>query len=113
MNKEKLAELTGVILGDGHLHKKQNLLTITGSLEDFHYYQKVAGMIFGLFNKKPNIRRRNDRNSFYIMIYSKEMIELFSDLPSAIENRLDSYPLPHEKCRNPLRTINFCPAHHK
>ena len=35
---EKYAELLGVISGDGHVHKKENRITITGSDEDIYYY---------------------------------------------------------------------------
>lgn len=80
MDKGKLAELIGIILGDGHLHKKDNCLTITGSIEDYYYYQKISKIMFRLFNKKAKIRKRNDRNSFYIMIYSKEMMEFLTKI---------------------------------
>ena len=32
---ERVAELVGIILGDGHLHTRNNQITIVGSIEDF------------------------------------------------------------------------------
>lgn len=33
-SEENIAEVVGIILGDGHLHKKCNKITIVGSLEE-------------------------------------------------------------------------------
>lgn len=76
INKRKLAELIGIILGDGHLHKKANSITIVGSLDDFHYYESyVIPLIKSIFNVNPKLRKRNDRNAFYIDFNSKETME--------------------------------------
>lgn len=70
-----VAELVGIILGDGHIHTKNNLITIVGSLEDLNYYQERVTWLFqSLFNKTPSIRRRKDRNAYYLMIYSKPIL---------------------------------------
>tara|TARA_Y100000310_G_C20651562_1_gene799711 strand:- start:815 stop:1519 length:705 start_codon:yes stop_codon:yes gene_type:complete len=72
---EKLAELVGIILGDGHLHTKNNLITIVGSLEDLEYYKKRVIWLFqSLFNKTPSLKRRKDRNAYYLMVCSKEIM---------------------------------------
>ncbi|MBR9692213.1 hypothetical protein GOV06_05515 [Candidatus Woesearchaeota archaeon] len=73
---EDLAELIGIILGDGNLHKKYNLITIVGSLEDIHYYKnRVIPLIKSLFNINPKLRKRNDRNAYYIDFYSKDVMD--------------------------------------
>jgi len=75
---EKSAELIGVILGDGHIHTKSNLITITGSLEDLEYYQnRVTPLFESLFSQTPKLKRRRDRNSYYLMICSKEIFNFF------------------------------------
>lgn len=43
---EDIAEMIGIILGDGHLHTIYNLITIVGSLEDKQYYQKQVIKLF-------------------------------------------------------------------
>ncbi len=76
MNNKKLAEFIGIILGDGHLHKKQNTITIVGSLEDIHYYKKIVSpLIEELFDIKPTIKRRKDRNAYYIYFNSKKTMD--------------------------------------
>jgi len=35
---KELAELIGVILGDGHVHKISDTIVVTGSLDDYEYY---------------------------------------------------------------------------
>lgn len=75
---EKLAELVGIILGDGHLHQKSNLITITGSLEDLEYYRTNVIKLFEYqFHQTPYLKRRNDRNSYYLMLCSKQVMNLF------------------------------------
>ena len=70
-----MAELIGAILGDGHIHKKNNLITITGSLEDLEYYQDRITVLFrDLFSQKSVIRKRTNQNSYYLMVYSKEIV---------------------------------------
>ena len=60
-NYQKLAELLGVILGDGHLDKNDNRVTITGSLEDFIYYKNhLIPLIKSLFNVDPKLRKRRE-----------------------------------------------------
>ena len=55
-NSKNLAELIGIIMGDGHLHKKQNKITIVGSLEDFYYYKyHVIPLIKSLFDVNPRM----------------------------------------------------------
>ena len=71
-NYRKLAEFLGIILGDGNLNKKSNCITIVGSLEDFYYHKTyVIPLIQSLFDVNPKLRKRNDRNAYYIDFNSK------------------------------------------
>jgi len=71
-----IAEIVGIILGDGHLHSKNNLITIVGSLEDIHYYKnRVIPLFTKVFGKSPTLKRRNDRNAYYLMLYSKNVMD--------------------------------------
>ena len=73
---ENIAEIVGIVLGDGHIHTKSNLLTITGSLEELDYYQKHVSILFQKeFKKTPYLKKRKDRNAYYLMICSKEIID--------------------------------------
>ena len=78
---EKIAELAGIILGDGHLHTKANMITIVGSLEDLEYYQKRVQMLFKIiFNKLATLRKRNDRNAYYLTLSSKKSMLFLTDV---------------------------------
>jgi hypothetical protein len=54
---DKLAEFTGIIIGDGCLYRKQNLIMITGNIkEDSLYYENIRNFIYKIIKKKPKIR---------------------------------------------------------
>ena len=80
LNKKiKISELAGIILGDGNLNRKSNCITIVGSLEDFYYFKNhVIPIITSLFNVNPKIRKRKDRNAFYIDFCSKYVMDYLS-----------------------------------
>ena len=78
-NNKKLAELLGILLGDGNLNKSSNCVTIVGSLEELDYYNNfVMPFIESLFEVKPKLRFRNDRNAIYIDFNSKEVMDYLS-----------------------------------
>ncbi|MCK4670354.1 MAG: hypothetical protein KAT43_04050 [Nanoarchaeota archaeon] len=104
--QEKLAECLGIILGDGHLHKKSNCITIVGSLEDLQYYKdNVIPLLKSLFTGNPKLRKRNDRNAYYIDFNSKEAMNHLTNkiglvrgnkvnarIPTIITNNLNLIP---------------------
>ncbi|MBS3077780.1 hypothetical protein J4233_05960 [Candidatus Pacearchaeota archaeon] len=83
---EKLAELIGIILGDGHLeyittNKKTRAysLTITGhSIKDFEY---LSGWVTGLMRKTirqtPRIKKVQNNNAMYLKVHGREMVKFF------------------------------------
>lgn len=66
-------ELVGAIYGDGHIHSSANRITLVGSLEDYYYYTfYLKPLIEKNFPSVPvYIRKRNDRNSYYLTFESK------------------------------------------
>ena len=70
-------ELIGAIYGDGHIHSTENRITLVGSLEDYYYYtfylKPIIEKIFP--SVKVCIRRRNDRNSYYLSFESKDAFQ--------------------------------------
>ena len=78
-NNEKLAEFLGILLGDGNLNKSSNCITIVGSLEESDYYNNhVIPIIGSLFEVKPKLRYRKDRNAIYIDFNSKQVMDYLS-----------------------------------
>lgn len=79
MDQEKLAEFLGILLGDGNLNKTSNCITIVGSLEDLIYFKKtVIPLINELFAINPYLKKRNDRNAYYIYFNSKKIMDFLS-----------------------------------
>ena len=74
---EKLAELIGILLGDGHLHKKGensylgSFLSISiNRAEEPEYVEYVRQLLIDLFNEKPKMHPRIDSNSIDLKIYN-------------------------------------------
>jgi hypothetical protein len=60
--------------------KKSNLITITGSLEDLYYYKKrIISLFKDDFGVTPSLKKRNDSNSYYLMIYSKGIMAFLTE----------------------------------
>jgi len=79
-NIKDIAELCGIILGDGNLHKHANRITITGSLKDKEYHRKTVSRLFARnFHIKPIFFEQKSKNAHYIQIESKEVMEFFLD----------------------------------
>ena len=61
MEKNKKALLIGLILGDGHINKKDKCLQITHSIKQKSYIDYKCNLIAKLLNcKKPNLYHRKD-----------------------------------------------------
>jgi len=105
-NNEKLAEFLGILLGDGNLNKSSNCITIVGSSEELDYYNHtVIPLIESLFEVKPKLRFRNDRNAIYIDFNSKQVMNYlskeiglvrgnkkFAHVPGIVKNNLKAIP---------------------
>lgn len=76
---EELAELIGVVLGDGNIwirEKSHYYLTIAGDIvKDKKYLtQYVSDLIEKLFNIKPKVRYHYKNNEIFIYIGSKDVV---------------------------------------
>jgi len=72
LKKDKdLAELIGIILGDGNLYKHsrtENLRVICNS-KDIDYIQHVVDLITEIFHKIPSVIKRKNENATVICLY--------------------------------------------
>lgn len=79
---EELAELCGIIAGDGHItHYKKNgdyRIEISGDKKEIEYHKYIQGLFQEVFKKYSKIRTRENNISTYLN--SKEIIEFFIDL---------------------------------
>ena len=79
--KIKLAELTGILLGDGSLclknynSKCHNRLKITlNSKDDAQYILYVKSLLNELFNVEPVLKYRKNENTADLFLFNKEII---------------------------------------
>ncbi|MCD6568869.1 hypothetical protein J7K70_01840, partial [bacterium] len=70
-----LAELIGVILGDGYIGKfpRTEVLAIFSNSNNLGFVRRYSKLIKKVFNKKPSIYRRKDSNCIKISIYQKDL----------------------------------------
>lgn len=78
MNKTKLAELIGIIIGDGNIYYNKNFrkyyFEITGDqLLENEYFEYISDLVFSLLGKRPGIRVAN--RGLRLRVYSKEFVE--------------------------------------
>lgn len=80
---EDLAYLSGFIIGDGHLHSRENKeyrVTCSGGLDEEEFYKSVIIPLFeNLFNIIPKIRISHRDSTFNINIYSKRLLRFLSE----------------------------------
>jgi len=78
---EYLAELVGIILGDGHLSKSGNTLTITlNFIDEDRYVEYVMDLITKVFNIKPSIVRLPNNKANQIRVYGKGIINALENI---------------------------------
>lgn len=94
---EELAELCGIIAGDGHIHidKKRGdyRIDISGGYKEIKYYKYVASTFKDIFQKEPKIDYKND--GIKLRIHSKEIVNSFLKigLPAGRKSGIIRIPL--------------------
>jgi len=81
---EKLAELFGVLTGDGYINfyssKNDYIIEIAGhSIEDSEYFEYLSDLFFSLFNLKPKKYVRKNQNTAYLRLRSKGIFHFLED----------------------------------
>jgi hypothetical protein len=99
---ENLAELIGIILGDGSLYKHprtENLRIICNS-KDAAYIKHISYLVQRIFDKNPSARRRKNKNAVNINLYQCEISRRLN-IPCGdkIKNNvgIPSWIISHEK----------------
>lgn len=100
-----IAELCGIIMGDGHLHKTANRIVISGSLEDKYYYEAIVIPLFReIFGIIPKLVKRKNKNSYDLILENKKAFNLVltfglkrgnknkTRIPTKIRNDLNLIP---------------------
>ncbi|MFH1332319.1 MAG: hypothetical protein ABIH63_03465 [archaeon] len=91
----EIAELCGIILGDGHLHNTENRITITGSVDDLHYYK---GYVIPLFQKNfgetPKLVPVKDKNAWKLVLQNKVVFMFFINELGLVRGRKTNIKIP-------------------
>ncbi|MBW3001615.1 hypothetical protein KY338_00470 [Candidatus Woesearchaeota archaeon] len=109
MNLQNIAELCGIILGDGSLHKTCNRITIIGSCEDKYYFlNRVVPLFkktFGNVNLKIN--KNKIKNSYNITLENKKVFDIFVKKFGMNRGSKNNTEIPSFIIRNPALVAPF------
>ena len=97
-----LAELVGVVLGDGHLHKHDRCdsLRIVGDARKMGFVTRSARLVHLVFGKQPKVAKRKASNGVNITFYEKNISKRLN-IPTGARARYEfNLPLWIEKSRN-------------
>jgi len=108
MDTTVLAEVCGIILGDGSIHKTQNRITITGSLEDLHYFENhVIPLFQHIFpNLKPHLQKVKDSNAYRLIFENKKMFECLTNVIGLVRGNKKNAKIPKFIFQN-RKTMQF------
>lgn len=84
-----LAELLGVVLGDGNIYKfpRTEGLRIVGNSAYPGFAVRYSKIIENVFGKKPNVSKRSNSNAFNITIYERNISKRLG-IPSGSKKKL-------------------------
>lgn len=85
-----LAELLGVILGDGNIYKFERTegLRIVGNSNHHGFIERYAYIVEKVFNKKPHVAKRRDSSASNITFYQKDISKRLG-IPTGSKRCLD------------------------
>jgi len=103
------AELCGIILGDGHMHKTANSITIAGGIDDLLYFQqRVIPLFRKCFpNVNPRIHRLKRKQAYHLIVENKAIFHFFLSHFGLKRGRKDDAHIPGIVVSNPTLTPHF------
>ncbi len=107
MNEIKLAELVGIILGDGsiNIYKRHKRLQITlHSEDDLEYSKYIKNLFIGLFQEEPIIKFRKNQKALDILIFKRKIIYFFLELGLKKSPKMHRVKIPKKFLENRLPT---------
>lgn len=80
-----LAELIGVVLGDGHIgaFPRTESLTIVATSTNHGFISRYAALVEKVFTQSPSVRKRRTSNAVDIRIYQKHISDRLNIAPGA------------------------------
>ena len=111
VQSENLAELVGIILGDGCLSrscKKYNIYVCGHKFDDFEYHDKIIRKLFlNVFNKTVNISKKKNENTIYIRFRDKRVFNVLHSLGISIGKKYGFLHIPDWIKRNNCLFLSF------
>jgi hypothetical protein len=95
-NTNELAELLGIIYGDGGIGNPWQLVISLNSISDVTYSNYVVGLIETIFSTKPVMRKRPNQNTLVIVLSSTTIVDFLITKGAIRGNKglqADSIPL--------------------
>ena len=106
---EYLVEQIGIILGDGHLSKSGNTLTITLNFEDEeNYVEYVKDLLRKVFNVDPSIVKLPNNKANQIRIYGKGIINALVELGMKTGNKVKNQVSVPDWIKNKKKLCASC-----
>ena len=106
-NKEKLAELMGILIGDGHLSEYQVGIT-TNSKTDMGHALFTKSLIEELFGISVNLKIKKGENTVNILAYSRNLVLLLNRNGMPIGNKIkNNVSIPSWILKNNLHQKAF------
>ncbi len=89
-----LAELIGVVLGDGHisLFPRTECLRIVANSDNQGFIDRYTRIVTNIFGKKPHVARRKNAHAVNITIYEKSISQRL-DIPTGARSKT-RLPIP-------------------
>lgn len=111
IKSENLAELVGIVLGDGCLSrscKKYNVYVCGHKFDDFEYHDKVIRKLFlDVFNKTVNISKKKNENTIYMRFRDKTVFSILHSLGIPIGKKYGFLHIPDWIKRNNFLFYSF------
>lgn len=89
-----LAELIGVVLGDGYLgqHERTQVLRIVSNSNNPQFVDRYTNLVTKIFATKPAVRRRKNANCVDIVLYQNNLAERLGLETGAKTHRVFTLP---------------------
>lgn len=108
MIEKELAELCGIVAGDGHIvyNKKHGdyKVEISGDYKELEYFNYIKNLFLSLFNKEPKIITKKD--GLFLYISSKKIVEKLISLDIPAGKKKDKIRMPKWAMSN--KNLGYC-----
>ena len=108
---ENLAELIGIIIGDGNIYYNPNLrkyyFEITGDPKlEKEYFNYILILVYNILNKRPKVRVGG--SGLRLRVYSKDFVEFLINIVKLPHGKIKGKTVKIPKCINNWGLLRCC-----